>query len=92
MNSSVERRTLLLIGHQAGVRELVLSPAGDVDGDAPARARTKFPTSAIAALASRTAWGRLVPGSAALTDSAVPRGQVGGIVRAPMRSVPGTRE
>ncbi|TKA09709.1 SixA phosphatase family protein [Actinacidiphila oryziradicis] len=69
-----ERRTLLLIGHQPGVQELVLSLAGDADGDALTRAREKFPTSGIAVLALPGAWVNLAPGSAVLTDFAVPRG------------------
>jgi phosphohistidine phosphatase len=70
-----ERRTLLLIGHQPGVQELVLSLAGDADGDALTRAREKFPTSGIAVLALPGAWVNLAPGSAVLTDFAVPRGR-----------------
>jgi phosphohistidine phosphatase len=70
-----ERRTLLLVGHQPGLQELVLSLAGNADGDALVAARTKFPTSAIAVLVLPTAWASLAPGSAVLTDFTVPRGR-----------------
>ncbi|QXE33520.1 histidine phosphatase family protein [Streptomyces sp. GMY02] len=67
-------RTLLLVGHQPGVQDLVLSLAGRDEGDCLARAREKFPTSAIAVLALSGSWEALAPGTATLTDFAVPRG------------------
>ncbi|MDX6314284.1 MAG: phosphohistidine phosphatase [Streptomyces sp.] len=70
-------RTLLLVGHQPGVQQLVLTVAGEADGDALARAREKFPTSATAVLALPGTWADLAPGAAVLTDFAVPRGRKG---------------
>jgi phosphohistidine phosphatase len=76
-------RNLLLIGHHPGVQNLVLGLVGDragarpdlrTGGDALARAREKFPTSAFAVLELPAPWSALAPGSAALTDYAVPRG------------------
>ncbi|MFF2847335.1 SixA phosphatase family protein [Streptomyces sp. NPDC058001] len=72
------RRTVLLIGHQPGVQELVLSLAGGGDAEALAGARGKFATSAIAVLALPSTWARLTPGTAALTAFAVPRGRTVG--------------
>ncbi|MFF2411916.1 SixA phosphatase family protein [Streptomyces sp. NPDC058092] len=68
------RRTVLLIGHQPGVQDMVLSLAGDGDDEALTRARVKFPTAAVAVLVLPGTWARLAPGTAALTDFAVPRG------------------
>ncbi|MEU9620922.1 SixA phosphatase family protein [Streptomyces sp. NPDC087228] len=70
----VWRRTVLLIGHQPGVQDMVLSLAGDGDDAALARARVKFPTAAVAVLVLPGAWARLAPGTATLADFAVPRG------------------
>ncbi|MEL5956455.1 histidine phosphatase family protein [Streptomyces sp. CLV115] len=68
------RRTVLLIGHQPGVQDLVLSLVGGGDDEVLARARAKFPTSAVAVLVVPSAWAQLAPGTAALVDFAVPRG------------------
>ncbi|MEV0495294.1 SixA phosphatase family protein [Streptomyces atratus] len=67
-------RTLLLIGHSPGVQDLVVALAGEAAVDCLARARRKFPTSAIAVLTLPGTWKRLAPGSCALVDFAVPRG------------------
>ncbi|WP_369239843.1 histidine phosphatase family protein [Streptomyces sp. R21] len=68
--------TLLLIGHNPGLEELVLELAGDSLDDALDDVRTKFPTSAIAILAWRgSAWDLLAPGTALLTGMIVPRGK-----------------
>ncbi|MFI2435184.1 SixA phosphatase family protein [Streptomyces sp. NPDC018693] len=71
-----EVRTLLLIGHNPGLEQLVLTLAGDGLGDTLDTVRTKFPTSAIAVLAwyGRT-WHTLAPGAALLTSTTVPRGR-----------------
>ncbi|MGW2089906.1 SixA phosphatase family protein [Streptomyces sp. NPDC001880] len=69
------RRTVLLIGHQPGVQDLVLSLAGGGEAGALARARVKYPTSAVAVLSlSGPSWSRLAPGTATLDGFAVPRG------------------
>ncbi|MFJ4979874.1 SixA phosphatase family protein [Streptomyces coeruleorubidus] len=72
---SAEVETLLLIGHNPGLEELVLALAGDSLDDSLERVRTKFPTSAIAVLSwYGTAWRALTPGTALLTSVTVPRG------------------
>jgi phosphohistidine phosphatase len=68
--------TLLLVGHNPGLEELVLALAGDGLDDALDEVRLKFPTSAIAVLAWRgTDWQDLTPGTALLTDVIVARGK-----------------
>ncbi|CAM5605357.1 Phosphohistidine phosphatase OS=Streptomyces griseomycini OX=66895 GN=FHS37_004000 PE=4 SV=1 [Streptomyces griseomycini] len=67
--------TLLLIGHNPGLEDLVLTLAGDGLDDTLDRVRGKFPTSAVAVLSWRGAdWRDLAPGAALLTWVAVPRG------------------
>lgn len=72
--------TLLLVGHNPGLEELAVSlareAAGAAEAGAMARLSQKFPTSAIAVLACPGSWRNLAPGSARLTDFAVPRGAV----------------
>ncbi|MHB9863238.1 SixA phosphatase family protein [Streptomyces sp. YIM S03343] len=71
-----EVETLLLVGHNPGLEELILELAGDGLDDALDQVHTKFPTSAIAVLAWHgTGWRALAPGTALLTDVAVPRGR-----------------
>ncbi|KOG38651.1 SixA phosphatase family protein [Streptomyces resistomycificus] len=68
--------TLLLVGHNPGLEELVLHLAGDGLDDALDEVRLKFPTSAIAVLAWRGGtWRDLAPGTALLTDVIVARGK-----------------
>lgn len=68
--------TLLLVGHNPGLQELVLALAGDGLDDTLDRVRAKFPTSALAVLAWRgTGWQALGPGTALLTSFTVPRGK-----------------
>jgi phosphohistidine phosphatase len=74
-----EVETLLLIGHNPGLEELVLRLAGEGLEDTLERLRVKFPTSAIAVLAWHgTGWHALAPGAALLTELTVPRGTKGG--------------
>jgi phosphohistidine phosphatase len=71
-----EVRTLLLIGHNPGLAELVPALAADGLDDALDRVRAKFPTSAIAVLTWHGAtWRALAPGTALLTWFTVPRGR-----------------
>ncbi|MCH5674550.1 SixA phosphatase family protein [Streptomyces gilvus] len=73
---SPEVETLLLIGHNPGLEDLVLELAGDSLDDALEEVRTKFPTSAIAVLAWHgTSWQALAPGTALLTGVIVARGR-----------------
>ncbi|MFK4225868.1 SixA phosphatase family protein [Streptomyces sp. NPDC019890] len=67
--------TLLLIGHNPGLEDLILLLAGEALGDTLQRVRSKFPTSAVAVLTWQGTWSDLAPGAALLTDLAVPRGQ-----------------
>lgn len=72
--STVE--TLLLVGHNPGLEELVLELAEDALDEALEDVRTKFPTSAIAVLVWHgDSWRDLAPGTALLTDMIVPRGK-----------------
>ncbi|MCT7355109.1 histidine phosphatase family protein [Streptomyces sp. 15-116A] len=67
--------TLLLVGHNPGLEDLILELAGDGLDDTLDTVRAKFPTSAIAVLSWRgTAWRDLTPGGALLTSVTVPRG------------------
>ncbi|MFF3848086.1 SixA phosphatase family protein [Streptomyces sp. NPDC002328] len=67
--------TLLLVGHNPGLEELVLDLAGEGVDDTLAEVRTKFPTSAIAVLDWHgAAWRDLTPGAALLAALTVPRG------------------
>ncbi|MFJ4688466.1 SixA phosphatase family protein [Streptomyces sp. NPDC088789] len=70
-----EVETLLLIGHNPALEELVLTLAGDALDDTLERVRLKFPTSAIAVLTwYGPTWDALAPGTALLTEALVPRG------------------
>ncbi|MER6620176.1 histidine phosphatase family protein [Streptomyces sp. NPDC000931] len=74
-DTPAEVETLLLIGHNPGLEDLVLTLAGDGLDDTLDRVRAKFPTSAIAVLSWRgAAWRDLAPGAALLTSLTVPRG------------------
>ncbi|MEV6578621.1 histidine phosphatase family protein [Streptomyces sp. NPDC051582] len=66
--------TLLLVGHNPGLEDLLLLVAGAAVGDALERVRTKFPTSAVGVLSLPGPWSGLGPGAALLTEMAVPRG------------------
>jgi len=69
-------RTLLIVGHDPAMQELILELAsaqpGDQGRDALGRVRIKFPTAAIAVLAFTGTWPKLGPGQARLADFVVP--------------------
>lgn len=70
--------TLLLVGHNPGLEELVLDLAGDGLDDLLDEVGTKFPTAAAAVLAWHgPAWRDLTAGTALLTDVMVARGRKG---------------
>ncbi|GAT81318.1 phosphohistidine phosphatase [Streptomyces sp. F-3] len=70
-----EMETLLLVGHNPGLEQLVLELAGDGLDDTLDRLRAKFPTSAVAVLSWHgPGWRSLTPGAALLTGFMVPRG------------------
>src|SRR5690606_20112990 len=66
-------RTLVLVGHNPSLQELVLELAGDGAGHTLKRARTKFSTAALAVLEVSVPWDELAPGSAHLTELVVAR-------------------
>ncbi|MEG3628021.1 SixA phosphatase family protein [Streptomyces poriticola] len=69
--------TLLVVGHNPGLEDLVLELAADGLDDTLDRVRVKFPTSAIAVLDWHgPAWHTLAPGAALLTSVTVPRGGI----------------
>jgi phosphohistidine phosphatase len=65
---------VLLVGHNPGVQDLVLTLADRASGDARALAETKFPTSGLAVLDIDGEWADLRPGQANLSTFVVPRG------------------
>lgn len=67
-------QTLVLVGHNPGLQELVDALADDGDSDALNRVREKFPTSAIAKLSFDGSWTDVDAGSARLDELIVPRG------------------
>ncbi|MFG2294390.1 SixA phosphatase family protein [Streptomyces sp. NPDC048603] len=67
--------TLLVVGHNPGLQDLVLLLAGgDAGDDALDRLEEKFPTSAVAVLGCSGTWAGLAPGGARLAAFEVPRG------------------
>ncbi len=66
--------SVLLVGHNPGVQELVLALAGGQRSEVQMLAETKFPTSGVALLDVNGPWRELTAGSARLADFAVPRG------------------
>jgi phosphohistidine phosphatase len=67
-------RTLLVVGHEPTMSSLAFALAGPgSDADALERMTQKYPTSAIAVLATERPWSRLEFGGATLVDFHVPR-------------------
>ncbi|MEU0672031.1 histidine phosphatase family protein [Streptomyces sp. NPDC006172] len=67
--------TLLLVGHNPGLEELILALAAEGVDDTLAQVRTKFPTSALAVLDWHgPTWQALTPHTARLTAFTVARG------------------
>ncbi len=67
-------RTVLLIGHNPGVQDLVVLLAGGSAGPGAALAAAKFPTCGLALLDITAPWSGLRPRDAALIEFVVPRG------------------
>ncbi|MGZ4602269.1 MAG: SixA phosphatase family protein [Kineosporiaceae bacterium] len=67
-------RCVLLLGHNPGVQDLVLTLAERGSDDVRALAAAKFPTSGLAVLDVEGRWDDLAPGRAVLSEFAVPRG------------------
>ncbi len=67
-------RSVMVIGHNPGLHDLVVTLAGDGDDDALLTVRRKFPTGALATLSfPGLAWDRLGPGAAYLETLVLPR-------------------
>jgi phosphohistidine phosphatase len=69
-----QTRSVLLIGHQPALQDLVLYLATDPHDGSLDRVREKFPTSGIAVLELPCEWRQLGEGRGRLVDFAVPRG------------------
>lgn len=68
-----DARTAMILGHEPGVSELVLSLAGSTRDELRERVATKFPTCAVALLHAETTWAQFVPGCASLESFTTPR-------------------
>jgi phosphohistidine phosphatase len=66
--------TVLLVGHNPGVHELVLDLADQTGEKARVLAGASYPTSGVAVLKVSGPWSKLSHGSAELLEFAVPRG------------------
>jgi phosphohistidine phosphatase len=69
-----EAATVLLVGHNPGAQDLVLTLVGSGSTEALRQAAVKFPTAAFAVLTVESSWSALSPGGAEMVDFAVPRG------------------
>ncbi len=67
-------RTTMLVGHNPGVQQLVLSLARPGDSASAALVSAKFPTTGLAVLAVPGSWSDLTPGQARMEQFVVPRG------------------
>ncbi|MEU8514578.1 histidine phosphatase family protein [Kitasatospora sp. NPDC048722] len=66
--------TVLLIGHNPALEDLIIDLAADAGGEALDRLRAKFPTSGLAVLDVPGTWAELGSSPARLRDFVVPRG------------------
>ena len=65
--------TVMILGHEPGVSELVLSLAGSAHDDLRDLVATKFPTCAVALLSADRPWSAFAPGCAALETFTTPK-------------------
>ncbi len=72
-----EARTALIMGHEPGVSELVLTLADRTPTELRTRVATKFPTCSVAMLRADLPWASLRPGTAALELFTTPKDQPG---------------
>ncbi len=68
-----DARTVLILGHEPGVSELVLGLAGAAHADLRDVVATKFPTCAVALLTADRPWSAFAPGCASLESFTTPR-------------------
>jgi phosphohistidine phosphatase len=68
-----ETRSAMILGHEPGVSELVLSLAGSARDDLRDLVATKFPTCAVALLSAARPWAQFGPGCAALETFTTPK-------------------
>lgn len=68
-----QARTVLVLGHEPGVSELVLRLCGPGNPDLRTRVATKFPTCAVAVLTAAQPWAALRPGHAELQTFTTPK-------------------
>ena len=65
--------TVMILGHEPGVSELVLSLAGYAQDGLRELVATKFPTCAVALLSADRPWSEFMPGCAALETFTTPK-------------------
>jgi phosphohistidine phosphatase len=65
--------SVLLIGHNPGIQELLIALTENDGGDTAGQLRLHFPTAALAVLRIRGPWARLAPGRATLDNFVLPR-------------------
>lgn len=68
-----DARTVVLVGHEPGVSELALTLANNQNHLLRRRIGDKYPTCAVAVLATARPWAELVPAGADLVDFVAPK-------------------
>lgn len=68
-----DARSVMILGHEPGVSELVLSLAGSARDDMRSLVATKFPTCAVALLSAERPWADFAPGCAVLEAFTTPK-------------------